>query len=594
MTLDEGPETALPPRQEPMSVPPAHGWFRRAVLASAGAYGETVLVGLIINLLALAVPLVAIVAFDQIVPQFNAADNLLWHLGVGVALIFGVDFILRMLRSHFTATAGGVAMAQIEDQLFPRMLSAKLADRVTADTGMTVLGSALEDLRGMLAAGPILGLIDLLFIVLFILACYLIGGPVALIPLIAVPTVLFVSLVLQLPLRSRLSRARSGARQRLQMASEALNGLETVKTVGSEDRMLRIWETFTTETQRDDRKAQSLAAWIGNLTAVAGNLVLVCVIAYGAYRVYGQQMSVGGLVASALLAAAAMAPLDRYVSTLSDYYRGRTAMDVIDSLMRIPAERPEGAAYTGPSVVEGAIAFQNVTFRYPQQSNLALDGVSFQVEAGEKVALIGRIGAGKSSILRMVLGLYAPEGGLVAVDGLDVAAYDPASLRANIGCVPQDVQLFDGTLAENIALAVPTIGDEMISRAARIAGVDTIAEVQAAGFDMPIGARGHALSGGERQALSFARALVCDPPILLLDEPTSSLDNTSEGRLRARLANAMGDKTLLLVTNRASMLSLVDRVIVLDGGRIVADGPKQEVLDGLQGGLIHGALDVER
>ena len=215
-----------------------------------------------------------------------------------------------------------------------------------------------------------------------------------------------------------------------------------------------------------------------------------------------------------------------------------------------------------------------------------LEGVTFQIEPGEKVGMIGRIGSGKTTILRMITGLYAPETGLVAVDGMDVSQFDPTDLRANIGVVSQDVQLFAGTLEENICLAGPTVEDEAVQRAARIAGVHTIAEKHPLGYAMPVGARGQALSGGERQAASVARALLRDPPVLLLDEPTAALDNTSEGRLRARLANVTGSKTLLLVTNRASMLSLVDRLIVVDKGRIVADGAKQEVLEGLQGGLI--------
>ena len=582
MALEEGPDSASP--LDPMTVPRARGWFRQAVLGSAGAYAEALLAAIFVNLLALAIPLFVIVIFDQIV-QFNAVD-LIWRLGAAVAVVIGLDFLLRMLRSHFAESAGAAAMARIEDRLFQRMVSVKLADSGDADKKLAAVADALKDLRGMMTAAPVLVLVDLPFIVLFIGACYFVGGPVALIPLVAVPTVLFVSLILQLLLRAQLSGAQGSVRQRLHIADEALNGLETVKSLGAEVALQRLWEDVTTSMHRETRRMRGVAAWITNLTSVAGKLVLVATIAYGAFLVIGGALSIGGLVAVALLAMAALAPLDRLAAVLVDYQRGRAALDAIDALMRVPVERPDGVAFAGSDTVAGRIAFQDVHFRYPGQPNPVLEGVTFQIEPGEKVGMIGRIGSGKTTILRLITGLYAPETGLVAVDGMDVSQFDPTDLRANFGVVSQDVQLFAGTLEENICLAGPTVEDEAVQRAAQIAGVDTIAEKHPLGYAMPVGARGQALSVGERQAVAVARALLPDPPVLLLDEPTAALDNTSEGRLRARLANVTGSKTLLLVTNRASMLSMVDRLIVVDKGRIVADGAKQEVLEGLQGGLI--------
>ncbi len=591
MAVEEGPDSAPPPYSEPMTVPRVRGWFRQAIFASAGAYGEAALVALLLNILVLVVPLFAIVAFDQFT-QFPFV-NIVWRLAAGIAVVFGFDFVLRMLRSHFAEAVGSAAAARIEDRVFQRMLTAKMADRIDSEDLLAAVASDLKDLRAMMTAAPILALIDLPFIAVFIVACYLIAGPVALIPLIAVPVVLFLSLVLQLPLRSKVAQARDGARQRFRLASETLNGLETVRSVGSERALQRRWENITAETQRNARWTVGLSAWIANLTSVSGNLVLIGVFAYGAFRVFGGDLSIGGLVASALLAAAAMAPLDRLAGILVDYHRGRVALDALDDLMRGPVERPEGVAFAGPTRIDGAIAFQNVTFHYPGQAAPALNGVSFQIEAGEKVGLIGRIGSGKSTIARLTMGLYEPQDGLVAIDKFDIAQIDPAGLRGGIGYVPQDVHLFEGSIRDNIVLGVPSIDDESVQRAARIAGVDEFAEKHPAGYDMLVGARGHALSGGERQAVAVARALVRDPPVLLLDEPTGALDNTSEGRLRARLANAIGGKTLLLITNRASMLSLVDRLIVIDGGQIVADGAKQEVLDGLQGGVIQALQGTE-
>ncbi len=591
MALEEQPDSAQPTRSEPIPVPGTHGWFRRAVFGSAGIYTEVVIVALLVNVLALAVPVFAVIVFDQLVPFF--AEDLLWRLGAGIVIVFGFDFALRMLRSHFVDAAGGAATSRIEGHVFQRILTAKMAARGDLGSGLASIANDLNKLKTLLTAAPVLALVDLPFIALFILASYMIGGSVAFIPLIAVPIVLFLSLLLQLPMRLTVARACDSARRRIRFASDVLPGLETIRIAVSESDAQRRWEALTAETQDAARRAQGFAAWIANFTAVATGFVTVGVIAYGVYLVDQGDLSVGGLVAVAMLAAAAMSPLERIASVLVDYHRARVAMDAIDELMRAPVERPQGVVFSGATQIGGTIAFQNVSFRYPGQAAPALDGVSFQLEAGKKLGLIGRIGSGKSTVVRLILGLYQPGSGLVAMDGSDISQIDPGVLRGGIGCVPQEVHLFEGSVRDNIALGAKSIDNELINRAARIAGVDEFADRHPDGYGMPVGMRGETLSAGERQAVAIARALFCDPPVLLLDEPTASLDNTSEGRFRARLANVMGDKTLLLVTNRASMLALVDRLIVIDGGKIIADGAKQDVLDGLQGGFIQGIQNVE-
>jgi len=284
-----------------------------------------------------------------------------------------------------------------------------------------------------------------------------------------------------------------------------------------------------------------------------------------------------------------MAPLGQIAGILIRYHQARVSLNALDQLMHTPVERPHGRDFVQCSTIHGQIEFRNVTFHYPDQETPALDNVSFRIEAGEKVGLIGRIGSGKSSIQRLVLGLYDPDEGAVMVDGIDVRQIDPADLRRNIGSVSQDVYLFFGSVKENIAIGAPFIDDDSVRRAARIAGVEEFVNRHPMGYDLPVGERGQLISGGQRQSIAIVRALLRDPPILLFDEPTSAMDNTSEGRFKARLSNSIEDKTVLLVTHRGSMLSLVERLIVIDGGRIVADGPKQDVLDALKGGQIQAA-----
>ena len=586
MALDESPDPS--PRLEPRAVPQSQGWFRRAIFRFAGVYVEVLLLSALVNLLALAMPVFVIIAFDQLVPYFG--QNMHLRLLVGMAVALGFGLVIKLLRDNLALSAGNVAVAEIGDSLFQRVLATKAGSG--QDGVASVHSSELEELRSALAATPVIAIVELPFVALFIAAAYAIGGPLAYFPLTATPAVLLTSLILQFPMRSAIARIRDARRRRDRVEAEALIGLETVKGLGSEGEMQRRWNAAAEEVRQADRRANGCAAWIGNLTTVAGALVIVGVIGFGARRVAHADISVGGLVAVAMLAAAAMAPLNRFAAALIARQKGLVAREAIDSQMSVAVEREEGTVYTGLPDIAGSIVFQDVSFRYPDQKGLALDGVSFRIEPGEKVGLIGRMGAGKSAVIRMLMGLYEPEAGLVTIDGTDLRRIDPADLRSGIAWVPQEVRLFDGTLRDNLTMGTPGRDEDDIVRAARIVGVDEFADRHPEGYGMSVGPQGRLLSGGQRQAVAVARALLRDASILLMDEPTSAFDNTSERRFRMRLSHVLGDRTFLLATNRASLLSLVDRVIVIDGGRIVADGARHDVLEGLQGGFIQALREA--
>jgi ATP-binding cassette subfamily C protein LapB len=369
---------------------------------------------------------------------------------------------------------------------------------------------------------------------------------------------------------------------------EAINGIETVKSLGAEGRLQRGWERAVAAAAATANRSRLLSSITVNLAGLATNLVTVGVIIIGVYEIADGRMTVGGLIACSILAGRAMAPLGQVAQILARLHQGRTAYQTLDGLMRLPVERPEHVRFVHRPRLRGAIEFRNVTFTYPRQKLPALSGVTFRIDAGERVALIGRIGSGKTTVEKLVLGLYEPDSGAVLVDGTDLRQIDPADLRRNIGCVLQDVVLFAGTLRDNITMGKPHADDAAVLRAAERAGVEDFAGRHPQGYDRDVGERGQTLSGGQRQAVAIARALLGDPPILVLDEPTSAMDNAGESALKARLAAELDDRTLLLVTHRASLLSLVDRLIVLDGGRIVADGPKDQVLKALAAGQIRG------
>jgi ATP-binding cassette subfamily C protein LapB len=331
-----------------------------------------------------------------------------------------------------------------------------------------------------------------------------------------------------------------------------------------------------------------LSAFTVNLANLVGNTVYVGVVVVGVYEIAAGRLTTGGLIACSILAGRAMAPLGQVAAVLTRYHQARTSLDTLNGIMQLPSERPAERIFVHRPVLKGAIEFKSVSFSYPGQKLPALSDVSFRIAPGERVGLIGRIGSGKSTIEKLVLGLYQPDTGAVLVDGIDIRQIDPADLRRNIGCVPQDVVLFQGSIRENITLGAPFVDDAAVLRAAFVAGVEDFVGRHPAGYDLNVGERGEALSGGQRQAVAIARALLLDPPVLVLDEPTSAMDNGAESRFIQRIARELPGRTLLLVTHRASLLALVERLIVMDGGRVVADGPKDQVLKALATGQIRG------
>lgn len=583
------PEIRLDERSGDIAAANPRGWFRGTLLGSWRIYLEVVVAALLVNCLALAGPLFVMNVYDRVVPNF--AVETLWVLATGVAIVFVFEFVLRMLRSYFVDAAGRSADTRIASRLFQQVLGMKMADRPGSTGALASTMREFENLREILASSSLVAIVDLPFIFLFIFAVHFIAGPIAIVPLVAAPVVLVVGILIQIPLRRIAQRSVHEGRQRLALLVEAIGGIETVKSTGAEGRMQRNWVSLAEASARSSVRAHTISALATNFFALAASLVSVAVIVYGVHMINEDLLSVGALVAATILAGRAMAPLGHVAGILSCYHQAQASLQALDRLMQTPVERPFGRSFVQRPRISGGIEFRNVTFRYPGQDVPALDNVSFRIEAGEKVGLIGRMGSGKSTIQRLVMALYEPSEGMVLVDGTDVREIDPADLRRNIGSVPQDVCLFFGSIRENIAIGAPRADDETIHRAARIAGVAEFASRHPSGYDMPVGERGQLVSGGQRQAVAIARALLRDPPVLLFDEPTSSMDNTSEGRLKARLANSVGDKSLLLATHRRSMLSLVDRLIVIDGGRVVADGPKQDVLDALQGGQFQAAWD---
>ena len=562
------------------------GWFWGTIAEAWPIYAEVCLAAVVINLFALASPLFVMNVYDRVVP--NQAIETLWALSLGVVTIFVFDFVLRTLRSYFVDAAGKVADVKLASRIFSQVLEVQMAAKPGSSGAFANNLREFETLRDFFTSATLVAVIDLPFVFLFVMIVGFIGGPIAIVPAVAIPIVIVTGLLMQLPLRRATQMTFKEAAQKHGHLIESINGLETIRAAGAEGRTQRFWEDAVDATSISTTRARFYATFGVNVAALAQNMTTVGVVIYGVHQIGEGLLTVGALVACTIITGRAMAPLGQVAGILTRYHQARAAYQALTQLMELPVERPADKTFLHRPSLEGNVTFRSVSFAYPGEQIRALDDISFHIGAGERVGLIGRVGSGKTTIEKLMIGLFQPDEGAVMLDGTDLRQIDPADLRRQIGTVLQDVMLFRGSIRDNITLGAEHVDDERMLEAARLAGVDAFAARHPLGYDAQVGERGAHLSGGQRQAVAVARALLHDPPILLFDEPTSAMDNSSENRFKRQLLSILPGKTLILVTHRTSLLSLVDRLIVMDGGRVVADGAKDEVLRALAGGQIRG------
>lgn len=574
-------------RTEDSAVPRPPHWFWGIAAHSWPIYVEVLVASLLINVFALVVPLFSMNVYDRVVP--NHAMETLWALAIGVALVMGFDLLMRALRGYFIDIAGKKLDVVLSANIFEKVLGIQMSARPASVGAFASNLQEFEAFREFITSATITTLIDLPFVVLFIGAMFWVGGALGWVPVIAVPLIVGVGLMLQQPLARLVQTSSKLAAQRQATLVESLVGLETIKVMGAQGPVQRKWEQLIGQIARLALRSRFLSACAVNFSVFAQQAAYLAVIVMGVYLIADDKLTMGGLIACSILTGRALAPLSQVASLLTRYHQSRDALMSIDRLMNLPVERPAGKDFVHRPSLHGGVEFNNVSFAYPDQTAEALSEVSFKIAPGERVALIGRVGSGKTTVEKLVLGLYPPSEGAVLIDGTDQRQIDPAALRRDIGYVPQDILLFYGSVRDNIVLGAPYADDAAVLRAADIGGVTEFTNRSALGFDLPVGERGEKLSGGQRQAIAIARAELMAPPLLLLDEPSSAMDNRSEELFKARISAQLEGRTLILISHRASLLSLVDRLIVLDQGRVVADGPKESVLAALARGKLNAA-----
>jgi len=564
------------------------GWFWPVLWRYRRYYYEAAALSAVINLLSLAGIIFMMTVYDRILP--NLAFVTLWSLlaGVGLALIF--EFISRTVRGHALDSAGKKIDLVLGDAVFSRVLATRMEARAQSSGAFANVLKEFESVRGFVTSSTLVAIADLPFALLFLVVCALIGGPLVLVPLAAFVVVLLLSLLVQIPMARLANENLREAAVRHGTVIESLEGLETLKALRAEGRMRRRHELSSGFIADRAVTSQSWSNLVTNITIALQQTAAAVLLAWGVYLASTGEATAGALVACVQLNSRALAPLVTLSSLAVRFQQVRSALTSLNGVMNLPLDRDPARHLLSNGGWRGEIELRDVGFSYEEGARPALDGVSLKIGPGEKVAILGRIGSGKSTLLRLMASLYRPQQGQVLLDGVDMTAIEPADIRSTLLLVGQDARLFHGTLRENLLMAAPRGTDQHMLRISEATGVTALAAAHPLGFDRGVGERGDTLSGGQRQAVALARALMAEAPMYLLDEPTSAMDQQTEAELLKTIAG-LGEKGggFVIVTHKHSVLPLVDRLIVMDAGRIVADGPREAVIRALSEGQVRAA-----
>ena len=550
-------------------------WFFSAFRKSKWIYVQVMIAAMVSNFLSLTTSLFTMTVYDRIIP--NGAFESLIALSIGVVIALGFDFLIKSLRARFIDTASKRADLEISRRLFDRILTLTPVEQRQKTGAMAGTIREFETLREFFNSSTLVILIDLPFVFFFIYVIYLIAGPLAYVPLAAVPLVIIVGLGIQ-PFLARITKGsvESGMNKQAVLV-ETLNGLETVNATGSGRLMRKRYEDALNDQSDSGNKIRALSMFIVNFAASVQQYAQVAAIFFGVYLIVEGTITQGALIGAVILGGRTMSPLSQLANTLSRANGALTAYRNLSKLIGAKHNSAEELSPISRPNLDGEIEFKNVSYKFDGSSQPVIKNLTFKIPAGQKVALVGKMGSGKSTLSRLIAGMLEPTEGAILIDGVDVRQIDPSDLRKNIGIMLQDSWLFSGTIRENIQMGFNEYDDDHILKICKIAGVDDFVGSHPKGYDLEIRERGIGLSGGQRQTINLARSLLHDPQILLLDEPTSSMDQGTEKKVVASLKEVSEDKTMMIVTHRNPILTMVDRVFVLEGGQIVADQTPEQL-----------------
>lgn len=580
------PKVSVDTRSELPEYHMPKAWFWKVIGRFKGYYYQVILATFIINILALVSSLYVMNVYDRVIP--NRTYETLWVLSIGVILAIVFEFIAKLIRGHLTDIAGKKADLIISSALFRRVLALRLIEKPASSGSYANNLRDFEAVREFMTSASLLVLVDLPFLVLFIVVIANLAGALAIVPLVSIPLVLLVGLAIQPRIARYLNSSVREASQRQGLAVEAIAGVETLKANNATSWAQQRWDYFTAQISATQIKVKDLSNFLIHFATAVQQLNTVALVIVGTYLIHSEdeasRITMGALIAAVILSGRALAPLAQIASLATRFQQALLAFQGVQKIVERPIEHQPERNYIRLEQVQGHLSFKNVAFQYGE-TNPILSELNVEIKAGEKVGILGRVGSGKSTLLKLTAGLYDVAQGHICLDHVDIRQLDPHFLRSQIALFSQAPQLFLGTLRENLAMAMPAgqVQDQAMLHALRQVGLLAFVQNHPKGLDMPLGEQGLGLSGGQKQLLAFARLLLKDPKVVLLDEPTNHLDPALEEAMLHAVAHWAKSRTLLMVTHRPQNLKIVDRIIVIDQGKVVMDGARDAVLARLQG-----------
>lgn len=556
-------------------------WFFGTLIRFKGIYGNALVATLLINMFVVVGPLFTMNVYDRIIPH-NAVDTL-WVLVVGVCLIYSFDFVLKFLRANFIENAAKKSDIVLSSILFEQALNLKLKDKPRSVGAFSNSIKDFDGIRSFFASSALIAFIELPFAVIFLLVIYSINETMVLVPLLIILLMLIISLPMKRSMQRIVESTYEAVGQRNGILVESLANLETIKAFNANSSMQWHWEESTGDIAAKSLRSRMRFNFLSNMSVFLTQFGTVAVIVLGVYLIMEGELSLGGLIAVSMLSSRSIGPMSQAISLLSNFEQMKASLNSLNELMQKETERPPNKQFIRRPDFKGEIQFKEVDFNYPEEEKKALSNVNLHIKPKERIGIIGAVGSGKSTIAKILLGFYSQQKGSVYIDGLDIKQIDPADLRNAFGYVPQDVVLFSGTVRDNITLKSPYASDEDIISAAGVGVVGNFTNHHPMGLDLQVGEGGSNLSGGQRQSVAVARCFITEPSIVLLDEPTNSMDFNTEIQVIKQLKEKTSEKTTIVITHKPTILEIVDRIIVMDNGSIVMDGPKEAILAKLGG-----------
>jgi ATP-binding cassette subfamily C protein LapB len=555
-------------------------WFAFAIRRHRRVFFEAVFATSVVSVIGLVAALYSMQVYDRVVP--TKGYSTLWVLTIGALIAIALELILKQVRALMVDRACKLIDQELSAIFFGKALDIRLDARPRTVGTFASQIRHFESVRNFMTSSTLFILADVPFALLFVAVIAMLAGPVALVPLLMVPVAIVAGMVFRKPIERHTAEHMNESNRKNGLLIEAVDGIESVKSAAGEWKMLDQWRALTATIAQSELRMRTLSTLSTNLAQTIQQLSYVLLIAAGAYAITSGSLTMGGLIACSIVSGRALGPMAQIPGLIVQWKHAKVALKSLDAIMAMPGDRDPTVRLLVPQSCAGQIRLDQVRFAYGRDRPV-IEIPEMSVKGGERIAVLGAVGSGKSTLIKLMSGLFKPGQGTVFLDGVDITQLAPEFVREHVGYLPQDVRLFNGTLRDNLTLGLPAPSDSQILKACQATGLDRVIQGHPKGLELEIAEGGRGLSGGQRQLVGLTRLLLMQPRLMLLDEPTASMDGALEAMVMKHLFGGMPpESTVIAVTHKPALLPHVNRLIVLDRGKVALDGPRDQVLARLQ------------